>query len=244
MHWRGAGGEVNHPIMATVPSITSARARSPSKSARWRIVSASNPLVNIRHAVSASIEIVLVGGMFVALLGTAALMLGSTLSSSGDVTLFGVLLVTLSTMGWGIYTVVIRPVSRKYGSLQVACLAMAISALPMPFFVGVEFPQTLAGMGTTAWLSVGFVVVFGTFLATSAWNYALGHLESSIAGVFLYVHPVVAAIGGILLLNERLTWPLLAGGGLIILGVAISQFGPLMQKPRLASGARPASQRR
>ena len=47
-----------------------------------------------------------------------------------------------------------------------------------------------------------------------------------------------------LLLNERLTWPLLAGGGLIILGVAISQFGPLMQKPRLASGARPASQRR
>ena len=186
----------------------------------------------------------LVGGMFVALLGTAALMLGSTLSPSGDVTLFGVLLVTLSTMGWGIYTVVIRPVSRKYGSLQVACLAMAISALPMPFFVGVEFPQTLAGMGTTAWFAVGFVVAFGTFLATSAWNYALGHMESSIAGVFLYVQPVVAAIGGILLLNERLTWPLLAGGGLIILGVAISQFGPLMQKPRLASGARPASQRR
>jgi drug/metabolite transporter (DMT)-like permease len=176
----------------------------------------------------------LVGGMFVALLGTAALMLGSTLTSSGEITFMGLLLVTLSTMGWGIYTVVIRPASRKYGALQVACLAMAISALPMPLFVGQDFPQTLAGMGTMSWLAVGFVVVFGTFLATSAWNYALGHMESSIAGVFLYVQPVVAAIGGILILGENLTWPLFAGGALIILGVAIAQFGPFMQRRLLA----------
>ena len=79
-------------------------------------------------------------------------------------------------------------------------------------------------------LAVGFVVVFGTFLATSAWNYALGTMDSSIAGVFLYVQPVVAAIGGILILGEHLTWPLLVGGALIILGVAIAQFGPIISK--------------
>jgi drug/metabolite transporter (DMT)-like permease len=179
----------------------------------------------------------LVAGIAVAILGTAALMLGSTLSPSGDVTLWGVILVTLSTMGWGIYTVVIRPASRKYGSLQVACLAMGLSALPMPLFVGADFPATLASMGSTAWVAVGFVVIFGTFLATSAWNFALGHMESSIAGMFLYVQPVVAAIGGILLLGERLTWPLLAGGALIILGVAIAQFGPLMRTARKATPA-------
>lgn len=172
----------------------------------------------------------LIGGIFVSMLGTAALMLGSTLSPAADVSLFGLVLVTLSTMGWGIYTVMIRPASQKYGALPVACLAMAISALPMPLFVKMDFPQTLASMNLTAWLAVGFVVVFGTFLATSAWNYALGAMDSSIAGVFLYVQPVVAAIGGILLLGERLTWPLLAGGALIILGVAIAQFGPLITK--------------
>ena len=103
----------------------------------------------------------------------------------------------------------------------------------MPLFVSMDFPQTLASMNMTAWLAVGFVVVFGTFLATSAWNYALGSMDSSIAGVFLYVQPVVAAIGGILILGERLTWPLLLGGALIILGVAIAQFGPLLMR-RLA----------
>ena len=147
---------------------------------------------------------------------------------------------TLSTMGWGIYTVVIRPASMKYGALPVACLAMAISALPMPLFTGLDFPATVAAMGTAEWAAVGFVVVFGTFLATSAWNYALGQMESSIAGVFLYVQPVVAAIGGILILGESLTWPLLTGGALIILGVAIAQFGPLMSRMRLRPDPQPA----
>ncbi len=179
----------------------------------------------------------LIAGIFVAMLGTAALMLGSSLMPAGGVSLFGIMLVTLSTMGWGIYTVVIRPVANKYGAVPVACLAMAISALPMPFFAGVDFPETLRSMDATAWTAVGFVVVFGTFLATSAWNYALGHMESSIAGVFLYVQPVVAAAGGILLLGESLTWPLVLGGALIICGVAIAQFGPLMRRTRLRAPA-------
>lgn len=174
-------------------------------------------------------------GIFVALLGTATLLFGSSFVTTGEVTAFGLILVTISTMGWGIYTVVIRPAALEYGSFQVACLAMAISALPMPLFVGFDFPDTLAAMGLAEWLAVTFVVVFGTFLATAAWNYALGHMESAIAGVFLYVQPVVAAIGGILLLGEQLTWPLLAGGALIILGVALAQFGPRLQKTRVGA---------
>jgi drug/metabolite transporter (DMT)-like permease len=182
----------------------------------------------------------LIAGLCVAVLGTAALMLGSTLTPSGDVSLLGLVLVTLSTMGWGIYTVVIRAPTQKYGALPVACLAMAISALPAPIFVTPAFPLALAGMDATDWLAVGFVVVFGTFLSTAAWNFGLSRMESAVAGVFLYVQPVVAALGGMLLLGEQFTWPLLVGGGMIILGVAIAQFGPRMQRTRLNGGTGPA----
>jgi drug/metabolite transporter (DMT)-like permease len=160
-------------------------------------------------------------------------MFGATLLPAGDVSLWGLFLVTLSTMGWGIYTVVIRPVSAKYGAFQVACLALGLSALPMVFFVTPDFGPVVASLDATQWAAVFFVVVFGTFLATVAWNYALGHMESSVAGIFLYVQPVVAAIGGILLLGERLTWPLIAGGGLIIAGVALAQFGPRLRPRQL-----------
>ena len=176
----------------------------------------------------------LLGGMAVALLGTAALMLGSSFVPNANVSLMGLLLITLSTMGWGIYTVMIRPVAAKYGAFEISCLSLGITALPMAFFVSPGMPAEISGMAPSAWLSVAFVVIFATFLATAAWNYALGHMPSSMAGVFLYIQPAVAAVGGILILGESLTWPMLAGGGLILLGVAIAQFGPYMQRTRLA----------
>lgn len=174
----------------------------------------------------------LVAGIAISLLGTAALMAGSRLMPQSDVSALGLMLITLSTMGWGIYTVTIRPVSVKYGSFAVACLALGVSALPMFAFVPPNIHSVLIGMTSTQWLAVGFVVIFGTFLATSAWNYALGHMESSTAGVFLYVQPVVAAVGGILVLDETLSWPLVLGGALIITGVAVAQFGPRLAARR------------
>lgn len=167
----------------------------------------------------------LAAGMALALGGTAALVLGSQFVTNGDVSTLGLILITVSTMGWGIYTVVIRPVSRKYGAFQVACLALGLSALPMIFFVPTDLPQVVTTLTATQWLAVAFVVIFATFLSTSAWNYALGHMPSSLAGIFLYVQPLVATIGGVVLLGEHLTWPFAAGGALILLGVAVAQFG-------------------
>ena len=105
-----------------------------------------------------------------------------------------------------------------------------------PLFVGSDFAQTIGNMGSVEWLAVAFVVLPATFLATMAWNFALGHMESSLAGVFLYVQPVVATIGGILILGETLSWPFVAGGGLIILGVGLAQFGPRLQRMHWVGG--------
>lgn len=174
----------------------------------------------------------LIAGMALALAGTVALMLGSRLMPTADVSFLGLVLITISTMGWGIYTVTIRPVSRRYGSFPVACLALTFSALPMPAFVNLSMPATIAGMTMLQWLAVAFVVIFATFLSTAAWNFALGHMPSSLAGIFLYLQPVVAAIGGVFILNERLTAPFLAGGVLILLGVGVAQFGGVMFRNR------------
>ena len=172
----------------------------------------------------------LVGGMLLSLAGTATLMLGNIMAPAKDVGLLGIILVTFGTMGWGIYTVLVRPVSAKYGSTQIACLTLGLSAFPVLLFVSPEFPHTLQQLHSMQWLTIVFIVIFCTFLGTIAWNFALGHMSSSLAGMFLYIQPLVAAVGGIVLLGESLSLTLAAGGVLIIAGVAVAQLGPQFGK--------------
>jgi len=144
----------------------------------------------------------------------------------------GVVLVAASTMGWAVYTVTIRPVSAKCGAFATACLALAISAFPMLVFATPQLVIEAHGLTLFDWGVVAFLTIFATVLSTGAWNAALGYMESSTAGMFLYVQPIVAAVGGVWLLNEDITYWLLAGGALILLGVALSQI----RKPVLATG--------
>lgn len=163
-------------------------------------------------------------GLLVALGGTAVLVLGSATGQVRDVSVLGVLLVTASTMGWAIYTILIRPVSQANGAFATACLALAVAAMPTVALVSPKAVSEILTLTPAQWGIVAFLSIFATVLATGAWNVALGHMESSRAGMFLYVQPLVAAAGGILLLREELTGWLMGGGALIFLGVALSQI--------------------
>jgi drug/metabolite transporter (DMT)-like permease len=165
-----------------------------------------------------------IAGLLIALAGTAVLVLGSASGSVRDVSVLGVILVTISTVGWAIYTILIRPVSQKHGAFATACLALAVSAMPTVFMASPQAMAEIASLNLAQWGTVAFLSIFATVLATGAWNVALGHMESAKAGMFLYVQPVVAAIGGILLLGEELSLWLAGGGALILAGVAVSQI--------------------
>ena len=163
-------------------------------------------------------------GMAIAIGGIVILTLGSVSSGGGDVGLLGLGLILLGTMGWGLYTVLIRPLSRKYGSLETACLTLAATAIPMVLFVRPGIDGEIASLSTLDWGVLGLLILLGTFLSLMMWNYGVSRIESAAAGMWLYVQPVVAALGGVLLLKERVTWPLVVGGAIIVAGVAISQW--------------------
>jgi drug/metabolite transporter (DMT)-like permease len=60
------------------------------------------------------------------------------------------------------------------------------------------------------------------------WNYGTKHLSSTAAGTFLYLIPVVAVAAGALMLGEVITVHVVAGGLLMLAGVAAAQFGPAL----------------
>ena len=72
-----------------------------------------------------------------------------------------------------------------------------------------------------AWLAWGYLVVFGSMAAFTAYVWLLGNAPISLVATYAYVNPVVAVILGALILDEPVTPAILVGGAVIVVAVAI-----------------------
>jgi drug/metabolite transporter (DMT)-like permease len=71
------------------------------------------------------------------------------------------------------------------------------------------------------WLTFGYLIVFGSMLAFTAYVWLLSHASISLVATYAYVNPVVAVLLGWLVLREAVTLPVVVGGGIVVLAVAI-----------------------
>jgi drug/metabolite transporter (DMT)-like permease len=75
-------------------------------------------------------------------------------------------------------------------------------------------------------LSLGYLTLFGSVIAFSAYHYALRVMSPGKLTLFAYVQPAVAAVAGALVLHERITVPMLAGMLLILGGLSLARRSP------------------
>ncbi len=78
-----------------------------------------------------------------------------------------------------------------------------------------------ADYSATTWLALGYLVVFGSMLAFTAYVWLLAHAPISLVATYAYVNPVVAVFLGWLILGEVVTPAIAIGGGIVVLAVAI-----------------------
>ena len=95
--------------------------------------------------------------------------------------------------------------------------------VPLLVATGPTVLRDLAGMGLDGWLPVLYLGIFPTFVGYGIWFRALARLPAASAGAYIYASTLVAVIGGIAILNESLTLATLAGGAMVIAGVAAAQ---------------------
>jgi drug/metabolite transporter (DMT)-like permease len=70
-------------------------------------------------------------------------------------------------------------------------------------------------------LALGYLISFGSIVGFSAFVWLLRNLEPTRVATYAYVYPVVAVLLGWLFAREVLAPQLLAGSGLVVLGVAL-----------------------
>jgi drug/metabolite transporter (DMT)-like permease len=170
-------------------------------------------------------------GSGVALAGVAVIAGPSALSSGyGMRAVAGAALVLLATMAFGGYTVVLRPLSEKYGPVPATAVSTVLGAVPYLAFVGPLWPSRLS---QPAWAELLFLALGSTVAGMLLWNQAIVRGGSARISRLLYLEPVVSVLGAMVFLGERATAAVLVGGVLVIAGV-------LMTVGSGHSGRRPA----
>ena len=75
------------------------------------------------------------------------------------------------------------------------------------------------------WAELFYLAAFNSLLGAVLWNYGTRHLPGAAVGAFLYLLPVVAVPAGYLILRDPITPWLVAGGAIMLAGVALAQSG-------------------
>ncbi len=151
-------------------------------------------------------------GLAAAFAGFVYLMLPSATTPS----LSGFLMMAAAGIAWGVYTLIGRgstqPLAETAGNFLRTLLPTAILAL---LFLQ---PSQLTTTGTLLAVLSGAVA---SGIGYSIWYAALPGLSSSVAAASQLLVPVIAALGGVLLVDEALTLRFGVAAALILGGIAL-----------------------
>jgi drug/metabolite transporter (DMT)-like permease len=167
------------------------------------------------------ITLALSGAVSLILLGESGLPDVSQLNPIGYGLVFGAMIFA------GASTVYARKYMREMDSYDVSTVRMVTAAL-----IVMPISLLVAGFDFSAVDSRGyFALIYGTLTGTFAGALigfiVIKRFGATVSSMVAYVIPVVAGIGGVLLLGEQITLGMLGGVALIMLGLAlINRRGP------------------
>jgi drug/metabolite transporter (DMT)-like permease len=142
-------------------------------------------------------------------------------STTGD------LLILISTVNWAVYSVLGHRTIRTLGPRRATSGAMLFGAAMLaPFFVAQKGWRQIPNLTVTGWSALLFLAVCCSALGYLFWYGALERIEVSRVAAMLYAEPLVTFVAAALLLGERVSGVVIAGGILVLVSVLVAQYAP------------------
>ena len=167
-------------------------------------------------------------GMLTALAGVAILNLQpATVGAPGSgPTALGDFFLALGALTFALFTVLGKKLSLRHSSIAINTFAYTSGSLalaPLTIWQAWNFPFAHVSLG--AWTSLLYMAMFPSVICYLIYCYALSHIPASRVAAFAYLQPVLATTIAVLVLGERVTAPLVAGGAVIFSGVYLTERG-------------------
>lgn len=134
--------------------------------------------------------------------------------------LFGISISITAAWTWALGTIFTKKEAREfnpYFSLGLQMFMAGAVLLLTSYSSGNVIP--VPDIAWQSWVSIGYLVIFGSVLAFAAYIYALQHLSVEQMSIYAYINPIVAVLFGVLLFGENLTVFMIAGGAITLYGV-------------------------
>jgi drug/metabolite transporter (DMT)-like permease len=134
--------------------------------------------------------------------------------------LLGVILAIISTLSWSfgtVYTSKQKPPIDILFSVGLQMLIAGIVVLIVCVITG-KYVNPLE-IGQSSWLALGYLIVFGSLLAYSAYVFVIGKLPPTQVSMYAYINPIVAVLLGWLLLSEKMNVNMIIGTIITLAGV-------------------------
>ncbi|GEM_PF-3391151 len=138
----------------------------------------------------------------------------------------GNIILIISAAFWVVHEIIAKNILKKYSAQTLTFYTMAIGAitvLPMALIEFINNPAWTQNISTSGFAGILYGIIFASFIAHWAWQKGLSLLPAGEASFFFYIDPVSGAILAMLLLGEKLTLPLVAGGILISVSVILAE---------------------
>jgi drug/metabolite transporter (DMT)-like permease len=168
-------------------------------------------------------------GIGVAFAGVALVLASrGQLSGVGDARagLVGDVLVLLAVVAWAVYVVFGKAYVGRYGVVTTTGLTVVIGTLLyVPLGLALSREAHFRALSPVGWASVAYLVMLTSVVAYLLYYWALARAEASRVAIWSNTQPVLTALLAWAVYGDPLTGVFVAGGALVIAGVAVTQRG-------------------
>lgn len=161
-------------------------------------------------------------GLAIGFAGVMMLILENGSPDPASSTFVGDMFSLVNTVSWALYTVLIKRMLEKYHPVTVmkwAFLPGVIVNIP----IGYNQLSTTdwSAIPVNAWLQIGFVVVFATYLGYLLISYGLRRVSPTIVSIYTYLQPVFAALLATMMGQDTISVVMIFSATLIFAGVYV-----------------------
>ena len=161
-----------------------------------------------------------VAGVVLGFAGASALIAGE--GGAGAAPTAALLIVVLASMSWSLGTWLQPRLELPSNAFTMVVYEMLVGGAVLTL-LGVARGESLslASYSAETWTAWAFLVVVGSIVALTAYNWLLKSTSVSVVATYAYVNPAIALFLGWLILSEEITTTTLMAAAVVVAGVAL-----------------------